>query len=233
MPKRCYFTVGDNANVAKFYGGLEKSLHHFHPDAELILFGEDYAKKFNDPNFYPKSKMIIFKELFDRGYEEICGLDIDQIFTGDISDIWEGDYDAGVVGNDPNYPIGVWDITHPNYYNNGLVVLKSREFAEHWYRLCNTHPLYEHYRYGEQDILNILTSTYHNYKVRNLDDGNKIYGEYAKPLWARAEIKDEKIINGDKQICVIHWAGGQQGKNANMDILFQEPVVKFIKELTK
>src|SRR3990167_2179271 len=123
-PKRCYWTVGDQANIDRFYSDLEKSLHHFHPDAELLLYhGEEYVKKLNDPNFYPKSKMIIVKELFDAGYDEVCSLDIDQIITGDLSDIWEGDYDVACVLNDPAYPIAVWDITHPNYYNNGLNVI--------------------------------------------------------------------------------------------------------------
>jgi len=72
-PKRCYWTVGDQANIDKFYPALEKSLHRFHPEAELLLYrGEEYVKKLNDPNFYPKSKMIIVKELFDAGYDEVC-----------------------------------------------------------------------------------------------------------------------------------------------------------------
>ena len=232
--KRVYWTTGDQKNVDQFYGNLEKSLHHFHPEAELLLFrGEEYVEKLNDPNFYPKSKMIIVKELMDKGYDEVCSLDIDQIITGDLSDIWEGDYDVACVQNDPNYPIGVWDITHPNYYNNGFSVIKSKEFADHWNRLCNMHPLYEHYRYGEQDVLNILASPYCNYKVRNLDASGKLYGEFAKPLWARATVEDDKIMCGDKQLCVVHFAGGQAGKSANINILFPEDVVNYIKKITK
>ena len=232
--KRVYWTVGDQANIDKFYSPLKKSLHHFHPEAEFLLYhGEEYVKRLNDPNFYPKSKMIIVKELFDAGYDEVCSLDIDQIIIGDLSDIWEGDYDVACVLNDPNYPIGVWDIGHPNYYNNGLSVIKSKEFAYHWNRLCNTHPLYEHYRYGEQDILNILCSVYHNYKVKNLDAGDKVYGESAKPMWAKSRLEGEKIMVGEKQLCVLHFAGGQQGKNTNIDILLPEDVCKFIREITK
>ena len=186
----------------------------------------------NSSSFKLSCFLAIFKELFDKGYDEICGLDIDQIITGDLSDIWEGDFDAGVVLNDPAYPIGVWDISHPNYYNNGLVVLKSKEFAYHWNRLCNTHPLYEHYRYGEQDILNILCSVYHNYKVKSLDARDKVYGESAKPMWAKSRLEGDRIMVGEKHLCVIHWAGGA-GKNANMDILFPEDVCKFIRKITK
>jgi lipopolysaccharide biosynthesis glycosyltransferase len=234
--KRVYWTVGDQANIDRFYSDLEKSLYHFHPEAELKLYhGEEYVErlKMTPQQFYPTSKAIIVKELFDEGYDEVCSLDIDQIITGDLSDIWEGDYDVACVLNDPNYPIAVWDITHPNYYNNGLNVVKSKRFADHWNRLCNMHPLYEHYRYGEQDILNILASPYCTYKVRNLDAGSKLYGEFAKPFWARSEMKDEKIMCGDKQLCVCHFAGGQAGKNANINILFPESVVEYIKKITK
>jgi hypothetical protein len=224
--KRCYFSIADDNNLPH-YEKLKNSLKKF-SDIELRLFDEKFVKEFNDPKFYYRATPILAMKLFNEGYDEVCKLDADQIITGNIDDIFDGDFDAGVVLNDPTFPIGVWDIKP--YFNCGLVVLKSKEFVLHWFRLCQSEH-FDRYQMREQDLMNILASDYMNYKIKILD-GDKIYGESAKPEWQNAVLKGDKIMIGDKELCVIHFGGGNIQKG-NYRIKFTEDVVNKIDKLIK
>ncbi len=133
----------------KFLKQFTNSLRKFHPDIELRVFDNPNPQ---DKDFWYRAKPIIACQLFDEGYEVVIGADADQIILGSLSDIIDDteDYDVGVVLNDPSYPIRVWDIQP--IVNNGLVVLKSKAFAEHWKRLCFT-PHFPNYQFREQDLL--------------------------------------------------------------------------------
>ena len=227
--KRCFYTIADNNNLVH-YEKLKNSLSKFHPDMELKLFGEDFVKTFNDKAFYYRATPIIAMKLFNEGYDEICKLDADQIITGDLSDIWEGDYDAACVYNDPSYEIALWDVKP--YYNNGLIVLKNKNFVLHWFRLCYSSH-FDKYQFKEQDLMNLMASDYMTYNIKRLDDGDKIYGESAKPRWTDAVLKDNKIMIGDKELCVIHFGGGNSPQKGNYRTKFTEDVVNKIDELIK
>jgi lipopolysaccharide biosynthesis glycosyltransferase len=212
----------------KFFNQLQNSLRKFHSEEELPLIRYDLADN-QDPNKWYKATPMIARELL-KEYETVIKLDADQIITGSLSDIWEGEFDVATVLNDPSYPIQVLDITP--YFNNGLVVMKNPEFVEHWWRLCNSEHFLR-FQYREQDLLNILCSDYLNYKVHRLEDNKIIYGESAKPLWATAQLTDGKLMAGDKQVNVIHFGGGNSPDKGNIKIRFQPEVVKFLEELIK
>ena len=138
--------------------------------------------------------------------------------------------------NDPAYPISLWDISGGinalgHYYNNGLVVLKSKEFVEHWYRLCMSRH-FSNYQFREQDLLNILCSDYHNYKVKWLEEKD-FYGEQAKPYWVKAKLVGNKIMYEEHEIKIIHFGGGNIANKGNYRIKFQPDVIKRIEELIK
>ena len=230
MKKRVVFVPADSNND-KFFQQFKNSLRKFHSEEDLPLLRFDNPT--SDPYFFYRAKPIIARELI-KEYETVIGADADQIVCGDISSIWnESEYfDIGVVMNDPTYPIKLWDISPPNrYYNNGLVVLRSREFIDHWHRLCFSEH-FNHYQFREQDLLNILCSDYHNYKVRWLEEKD-FYGEQAKPYWAKARLIDNKIMIGTAQLKIIHFGGGNIPNKGNFRIRFQEDVVKKIEELIK
>ena len=151
MTKRCFYTIADNNNLPH-YEKLKKSLAKF-SDIELKLFDQKFVEEFNDPKFYYRATPILAMKLFNEGYDEVCKLDADQIITGNIDDVWNGDFDAGVVLNNPEFPINCWDIRP--YYNNGLIVLKSKEFVLHWFKLCQSEH-FDRYQFREQDLMNIL-----------------------------------------------------------------------------
>ena len=49
--KRCFFTIADNNNL-KYAQMMANSLKKFHPDIEVVLFGEEQVKATGDPHFY-------------------------------------------------------------------------------------------------------------------------------------------------------------------------------------
>lgn len=216
-----------------FYEQFEKSLRHFHPDIELRRFDNPNP---NDTDFWYRATPVIANKLFEEGYERIIKCDVDQIVLGSLDEIINdvGDYDVGVVLNDPNYPIQVWDMKWP-YFNNGLVVMQSKEFVKHWERLCFTNH-FPNYQYREQDFLNMLCSDYFNYRSKILDD-NKVYGEWAKPYWAQTSMEDGKVMlpttDKPRQLCMYHSGGGNEPGKGNFRIRFPEEVVKYIDSLIK
>lgn len=227
MKKRVAFCPADQNNE-KFFQQLQTSLRKFHSEEDLPLLR--FSDTRNDPHFWYRATPILARELL-KEYEIAIKLDADQIICGDISEIWnETDYfDVGVVLNDPSYPINLWDITP--YYNNGLVVLKSPEFVEHWYKLCFG-PHFLNYQFREQDLLNILCSDYHNYKVKWLEQKD-FYGEQAKPYWPLAKLIGNKIVVDNHEIKVIHFGGGNIPNKGNYRIRFSPEVCQRIDELIK
>lgn len=222
------FSPADN-NFLVHFEKLEKSFHKFHPDIELRRFDNPNP---NDKDFWYRATPIIAKDLM-KEFDTVIKLDSDQIIL-DKLDIFEGDYDVGVVLNDPTYPITVWDIgaaTNTPYFNNGLVVLKNKDFVDHWYKLCFSRH-FNVYQFREQDLLNLLCSDYFNYKVRCFD-GSKFYGEFAKPAWTRFKMEDNKVMLDGRQLMVYHSGGGNVPDKGNYRIRFQEDVVKYIDSLVK
>lgn len=217
-------------NNDKFFHQMENSLRKFHTEEELPLIRVEGHP--TDPQFWYRATPLIGGGLL-KEYDTVVKLDADQIICGKLDDTWQGDFDMGLVLNDPSYPLGVWDITHPKYFNNGYVVMKSKKFVDHWLRLCMS-PHFDKYQFKEQDLLNLLASDYFDYKIRNLDDGESIYGESGKPVWATSKLVDDKIMVGEKEIKVIHFGGGAgDPSKGNYRIRFPKEVVTRIEWLIK
>ena len=229
---RVAFTPCDNTpQNLRFFEQMKNSLRKFHSEEELPLLKFDNPTQ--DRQFWYRATPQIAKDLI-KEYEMVLKLDCDQIFLSSIAHILEDrdNYDVGTVLNDLS--LRVWDIE--TYSNCGLVVMKSEEFINHWWRLCNT-PHFLRYQYREQDLLSILTSDYFNYRVKCFDDSDKWHGLIAKPFWPQFILKDKKVIlespKGEKELCVIHFAGGDDPTKGNFRVRFKPEIVKYIEEMIK
>lgn len=208
----------------------------------------------SDPYFFYRQKPIVSEKYLDE-YELVLGMDCDQIVTGKLDYIFETkDYDVGTVINwnrvDPatygfvEFP-GILPI---EYFNCGLVALRSKKFAHHWKVLCFS-PQFERLPYREQDLLNILCY-YGNYNVRCFDHGDGIvkmsswWGLINKGEMNRMELKGDEIIvpkgfgdtpfpPQDMTIKVIHFAGGQGAQKFNYKTMVSEEVGNKLDELIK
>lgn len=259
MKPLAFFTIADNNNLP-YAQMMMNSLKKFHPDIPIILIGEEQIKKYNDPHFFYRATPIVASELLEE-YECVVKLDADQIITGDLSHIWEGDFDVAVVQNaNPKeteaYPVTVWNIPHQAYINCGFVVMKSKPFVKHWRKLCHT-PHFDAYQFKEQDLLNIMIY-YGDYVIKHLDMSDKWHGLISKGYWANIELQPQTQdglgsnpfpesrdslrlilpkgvwpVDGDKQIVCLHYAGGNVQKWHDINTRFTPEVAKYIKELIK
>lgn len=241
--KRAYYCVADNNNL-KYFEMMKNSLKKFDSKTDLILFGEKDIKVTNDQMIFYRATPYFAQKLFNAGYDEVCKLDADQIVTGNIDSIWEGEFDVAVVNNSnprelKTYPVSVWDIHPLAYVNCGLVVMKNKEFVNHWFQLCYSDH-FNNYQMKEQDLLNIMIY-YGTYNLKFLDQGDSFYGLASKGYWPEIILKDKELIlpanpewnNTDKKIKVIHWAGGNSPDKMNFQIRFKPEVVEYLEEVTK
>jgi len=238
------FTIADNRNI-KYALNLEKSFKHFYPDIKFIIYDQEYIDKFHlkdDPEFFYRATPFFARQLI-KEYDLVVKIDADSILTGKIDSVFEDtSYDVGSVmnNNDVEPKITIKDLPWQFYLNCGFLAMRSKEFIDHWWKLCHA-PFFKNYQFREQDILNILY-TYGNYNFRNFDiDGeNKIYGLASKGFWTKLKIKDNKIIipqgeyvGCDKQIVCIHNGGGNVENKLNLDRIFLPEVSDYIKSLIK
>lgn len=252
------FTCYDEKN-APHAEMFKKSLRKFHSEEELPLYevqGEELqALLKQDPHFFYRQKPVIAERLI-KEYECVIGMDCDQLVLGDLSYIWKTtDYDVATVMNFNRadaevYPlVGGWGILPIEYFNCGLVVMRSEKFVKDWKGLCFS-PQFERMQYREQDLLNAICY-FGNYNVRCLDHGdgladmNAWWGMVSKGEWTRAILKNKKIIvpkgEGDTpfpvrdmELKVLHWGGGTGSvEKMNYRTRFNDEIVEFIDGLVK
>lgn len=238
------FTVADENNMP-YAKKMANSFNYFHPDIEVKIYTqEDIGDKIN---FY-RQKPFFARELI-KEYDLVIGLDADQIITGDLSYIFDREFDLAVPNNFcrsdvPKYGyVTVFDIPPDQYMNCGLVMMKSKEFVDHWWNLCNSYH-FEKLRYKEQDIMNIMIH-YGRWNTIALDSPKNMdawHGLLSKGEWLKMKLVDGKLIlpkaddmypEADKEIKVMHWAGGGNEPKLNYRITCSEEVIKYLDKLVK
>lgn len=243
MKKVCIFTVADERNM-QYFDKFRNSLRKWHKeeDVDLLLVTEKEILALNDPKFFYRAKPIIANQLISD-YEVVIGMDCDQVVCGDISQLWTDntvDVMAPLNSNPieaKNYPVQVWDITPPDYLNAGLVVMRSKMFVQHWLGLC-MNPRFNQYRFGEQDLLNIMVY-YGPYTTKVLDAGDNFWGLASKGYWNKIELRDNELFLpkgdewplSDKKIKVIHVAGGNTPNKMNFGPYMKPDVLAWVEKL--
>ena len=244
------FSPADENNL-QFFEGLKNSLRKFHKreDVELACIGPEQLKDIKDENKFYRMTPLVAKDLIEE-WDVVIKIDADSIITGDISHVWEGDFDVAVVNNGnpretKKYPVSVWDIHPLAYLNCGFVVMKNKSFIRHWLGLCYS-PHFESYQMREQDLLNIMVFYMNSdiggpYTIKVLDAGPKWHGLVSKGYWPSIELdKDDKMwlrgndewpLKKDKEIVCLHIAGGNDPDKANYKNGFNPDVRKRIEWL--
>lgn len=252
MNKTIAFTIADSNN-RQYAKMMINSLHKFHPDLEVKIYGDKEIAKYKEkyPNFFYMATPIIANELLQK-YDTVVKLDADQIITGDLDFVLTSEgWDVGTVynGNPTDFktygPITIQGVDPSEYFNAGFVALRNKEFVQHWLDLCNSR-YFGRLQYREQDLLNIMCH-YGEYKVKCFDDYDPFYnyrawhGLRSKGEWLRVELKDNKLIlpasennypDQDTEIKVLHWAGGNLPNKMNYRLFFNEEVIERLNYLT-
>lgn len=245
--KACIFTIADKNNEWMI-PMLKNSLRKWHSESDLplIVCGEEELSKIDDPHKFYRATPMFARELL-KEYDLVIKADCDQLFFGDINHILNSEYGVGVVYNwnrvDPLIYGEVALLTiHPRqYYNCGLVAMRDKRFVDNWWNLCNS-PHFYGMPMREQGFLNILCH-YGDYDVKCFDDFDKMvrhngwYGLASKSEWLKAELIDGKVIipkaedgypDRDKEVHVIHFAGGNDSKKMAYRTAFSEEMISYI-----
>ena len=243
--KTIAFTVADKNNLV-YAKKMINSFHKFHPDIPVEIIGPAELEQIKHPAKFYIMTPLIARSLIPK-YDLVLKLDADQVITGPLDHVIDdATYDLGCVLNwnrvDPqryDFPLTVWDIPDRDYMNCGFVAMRSQEMIEHWWDLC-MRPNLQRYRFAEQDLLNIIYH-YGNYNVKCFDHSDKWHGLVSKGEWNKMVIKKDKLIlpvtddypDEEKEIKVLHWAGGQVPHKMNFKAEFSPEVAKHLESLVK
>lgn len=250
---RIAFIIADDKNLP-LANNLVNSIRKFHDEEELpihIVTGDElkeYLK--NDPHFFYRATPVVARKFKD--YDLVIKLDADQICFGGLSYIFEQSYDVGTVLNinrvdPPKYGfVSIQGVTPAQYYNCGLVAMRSKDFIEHWHKVCMSDNFFG-FQYREQDLLNVLCH-FGTYNVKCFDNYDGIYeymawhGLVAKGECANAYLTEDKQVmipigtdNYPDMVTALkmfHFAGGGN-EPRNFRIWFNDAVQKHIEWLIK
>lgn len=246
---RVAFTIYDKNNE-KYAKMMINSLRKFHSEEELPIICIDQEKldKIKDPFKFYRMTPFIAKDLI-KDYELVIKLDCDQIIMGDLKHIFDAfdNYDVGTVLNinrvdPPVYGlIGIATVQPNEYYNCGLVAMRSEKFINHWWKLC-TSEHFDRMPMREQGFLNILCH-YGDYKVRCFDRYDPFHdiqtwnGLIVKGEENKAILKSGKVVlprgadnYPDREVVIKAWhtAGGGNEIKLPYHQRFNEDVIEYI-----
>lgn len=237
----CFFTIAYGAPHIKEYAvKMANSLKKFHPDIPHFILSDEAVKPVLDA--HPDNKWRLYATMganLSKRFELVINIDNDSIVCGKLDHIInDNTYDVAVVQNnnliDPK--LTVWDVAPEYYVNAGFVAIRGERPWTWWMKLCGM-SCFKKYKMVEQDMLNIMVH-YGDLVVKPLDFSDKWHGLIHKGQWHKFVLRDDKIIlpkedgvcSEDKEIKVIHFAGGNVPK-MNPWVYFQEPVAKRLVEL--
>lgn len=246
MSTIAYTIAGDALNL-RYAKMMEKSFHHFNPDIELVIYGPEEMEKIKDPNKFYKGTPLFARELL-KDHDLVIKIDADTLFLGSIQHIIDNPmYDVGSVCNinrvDPQRygMVSIQGVGPQEYVNCGFVAMRSKEFVDRWWDLCNS-KFFDRFRYREQDLLNILFH-FGGYKAINFDFSYPMWhGLVAKGEGIHAVLRDGKVFipkgedkypDKDTQLIAYHFAGGQGEPKMDYQKVFPEEVIEFIDGILK
>ena len=231
--KVCFFTLASEGENQRYATMMANSLKKFHPDIPHIIKKFELIHNFR---IYALHGKELAKE-----YDLVINIDNDSIVTGSLDHIINDEsYDLGCVLNnnliDP--VLQMWDTRGQFYVNAGLVAIRGERPWEWWHKL-NHSPHWQHYKFREQDMLNIMFH-YGDLKTKIFDHSDMWHGLIHKGQWDKFKMKGDEIVlpktenvcDKEKTIKVIHWAGGQVPK-MNYWVSFPKKVAERLNYLVK
>jgi hypothetical protein len=214
----------------------KSSWDYFHPDIPMhIVVWEDWyayiCEMHQTPNidkvnmsmtvglFYAIQKIMVEK------YELLIYLDGDTVVTGRCDELLSEDYDIAVSRSSDEQLVK---------FNAGVWASRDLEFIKHFYYTRCVSPVddnavfiyhVENYKWYQKDK---------TVKVLDADESGVWYNERSREWWNRLGIRDGKLYTPDKQIKILHWAGGTSwGWERRMSCsLFSDEVKQWLNKIT-
>lgn len=218
-----------------------KTLHYFHPEVTVEAMNEDDLRRnklIPVPYIYP----VVGKFLRDK-YSTITHIDADVFVVDRLDELFDTSSDVRAGrNNSDNGKAGISraftlpGISMEYYVNAGIHSISNYTFWDDWYNLCMTDgpktPL------GEQGVFNKIFYS-GKYKKVLLDprNGNIYYGTSFQEgrrdnweSWKNIKIIRNKLYINDKQIKMLHIAGGGWTKPP-MEHLFTKDIQDFLNNI--
>ena len=215
--------VSVNSNYLPLGIRCKASWDYFHPDIPMHIVNLDdwcgYIREIGEEPKYISWQYSAFVGLFYaiqkmmvNKYDLLVFLDADTVVTGICNEMFTDDYMTAVSLNfDDGY---VW-------YNAGVWASRDIEFIkEFWHKHITTHEEDNHL------FMNILTNRKDKLKVLDGDGSGVWYNERSREWWNRLEVRDNKLYTPDREVKILHWAGGRHPMTDKMSCSLFSPVVK-------
>jgi len=213
------------------YQGFYKSFKRFHPDIDLVVFGNNEINKlFSEKTWLNFCNCkASFAKLLYNDYDLVVNVDADFYFFDRLTEIIEGlDYELGGCANynaslnvSINLPVTngyiIPHISEQQYIQGGLVASPSKKFWDDYEE--HSKNLADHLPLMENDILNILWYS-GEYKTKVFEGDIDFNSENFKTYFncsllgreSGCSLKDGKVWLGDKQVKSYHVANGNSGR---------------------
>jgi len=221
--------VKTDVNMLPLAERCKKSWDYFHPDIPMHLVQLEnwigYMEEVKQLPKYGEASMFVglfysIQKMIVDGYDLVVHLDADTVITGRCEEMLAGDYGVA-VSNSP----------HDNFYNAGVWATTDIKFIKDFYYPHLVCPI------SDNDLFVDMVKHYkQQHKIKVLDDDNSgvWYNERSREWWNRLEIKDDKLFTPDRQIKILHWAGGiaQPLKQRMSCSLFSDEVKLWLNKIT-
>lgn len=194
------FTIADDSLTHRLARRVRNSFDKFHHDVpffiydandELNLLGEIKNSTCACKAFEIRPRLM---SLLLKDYDRVIYLDADTVVTGPLTEFLEGNYD--VYGS-----LNIGDIE--GYLNAGVSACTSQEFCDEWSELMYS-P--EGGKSNQVHFNNLVSAG--RYTCQIVDREDVYYNERSREHWKDLIVTDEGFFCNDRQVKVLHWAGG-------------------------
>ena len=204
---------------------VETSFRYFHPEIEFItLQAEDYmpAMKmiFQFPFGFTKfskifSVFVAYWKMMTEHYDLVMHFDADVVITGRLDEMLEADFEVATSESTSN-----------DFPNSGVWATTSSQFLLEFFLINMNSITWDN---------GCFVWTSKRYKTKCLDgkDSNVWYNERGRAWWDQLRVEDDKLWTPDRQVKVLHWAGGLMlnGEKTSCS-LFSEEVKQWLDKIT-
>jgi hypothetical protein len=208
----------------------KKSWDYFHPDIPMHLVRlEDWKQYINELYMAPKygaynmtfGLFYAIQKMMVEDYDLLIHIDADTVITGRCDEMFTEDYDIAVSENE----------AYKDYYNAGVWASRDLDFIKDFFYVHIVSPLWDNQLF--MSLINCIKSR-KRIKVLDCEGSGVWYNERSREYWNRLRIEDDKLYTPDRQIKILHWAGGpgQPLENRMSCSLFSDEVKRWLNKIT-
>jgi len=226
-------TASDNEKTLYLAKRLEQSFKYFHPDIpfiictlekELEVFGNNFIFPYGNK---ASNLRLRFLNHYLNKFDTVFWFDADTVVTGKLKEFLNVNYE--IAGS-----LNVKKENNFLYMNTGVCSIAYKPFAEEWLRKCKdkeyiiSHGFEQH---EKQDIFNNIIKK-NKYIFKCVDLENNYYNERSRPYWDKITIDSDKLTCNNRNLKVMHWAGGFDSHKISY-FGFNKEVREFLNKITK